>query len=176
MTNLEAVVIKRKAKRIGETSKPAIKIAEKPKPKPKRKPKPKPRVKKPKFVRENSMNVLVRDKRQIAMLNALELSLGVVTMACKHCGIDQSTHYRWLKQDEKYLNAVLAIEDITLDFAESHLHKQIRNGNVSATIFFLKTKGKKRGYIELTQIEEVKPTFEELKSLSDDDLQRILNE
>jgi len=110
------------------------------------------------------------------MIKALELSLGVVTTAAKHCGIDQSTHYKWMKQDEDYLNAVLAIEEITLDFAESQLHKQIRNGHVAATIFFLKTKGKKRGYIERTQIEDVKPTFEELKSLSDDDLQRILNE
>ena len=32
--------------------------------------------------------------------------------------------------------------------AESQLHKQILKGNTSATIFYLKTKGKNRGYVE----------------------------
>ena len=41
---------------------------------------------------------------------------------------------------------------MALDFAESQLHKQIQNGEVSSTIFYLKTKGKKRGYIERQEI------------------------
>ena len=45
------------------------------------------------------------------------------------------------------------IENVTLDFAESQLHEQIREGNVTATIFLLKTKGKKRGYIERQEIQ-----------------------
>ena len=44
------------------------------------------------------------------------------------------------------------LQDITLDFAESQLHKQIKDGNTTATIFLLKTKGKKRGYIERSEI------------------------
>ena len=35
---------------------------------------------------------------------------------------------------------------------ESHLHKLIRDGNPAATIFFLKTKGKNRGYVERQEI------------------------
>ena len=44
------------------------------------------------------------------------------------------------------------IENIALDFAESQLHKQISEGNTTATIFLLKTKGKKRGYVERQEI------------------------
>ena len=86
------------------------------------------------------------------MLKALEQSLGVVTVACKKADIPRSTYYKWLKEDEMFSMAVQEIENIALDFAESQLHKQIGDGNTSATIFYLKTKGKKRGYIERQEI------------------------
>ena len=44
------------------------------------------------------------------------------------------------------------IADITLDFVESQLHQQIKDKDTAATIFYLKTKGKKRGYIEKQEI------------------------
>lgn len=85
---------------------------------------------------------------QKAMIDALEQSLGIVTTACKMVDIDRQTHYNWLKEDEDYKAAVESIQDITLDFAESKLHSLIKNDDTTATIFYLKTKGKKRGYIE----------------------------
>ena len=89
-----------------------------------------------------------------AMIQALEKSLGVVTSACKAVGINRSTHYEWLKTDEEYKAAVEDVENIALDFAESQLHKQIKDGNTTGTIFYLKTKGKKRGYIERTEVQQ----------------------
>jgi len=86
-----------------------------------------------------------------AMLDALEKSLGIVSQACRIVGIDRGTHYNWLKNDEDYAKAVEALEDVTIDFAETQLHKQIKDGNTTATIFFLKTQGKRRGYIEKQQ-------------------------
>lgn len=85
------------------------------------------------------------------MLKALEKSMGVVSTAAKQTGIDRKTHYRWMK-DNKYKAQVEAIEDIALDFAETELYKQIRKGEVSSTIFYLKTKGKKRGYVEKQEV------------------------
>ena len=87
-----------------------------------------------------------------ALLDALEKSLGVVTTACKIVGIDRSTFYKYLKEDHDFAYAVKQIDDVTIDFAESQLHKQIKEGNTTATIFFLKTKGKKRGYWEKQEI------------------------
>lgn len=89
-----------------------------------------------------------------AMIQALEKSLGVVTSACKSVGINRSTHYEWLKTDEEYKKAVEDVENIALDFAESQLHKQIKDGNTAGTIFYLKTKGKKRGYVERQEIQQ----------------------
>ena len=87
-----------------------------------------------------------------AMIQALEKSLGIVTAACKLVGIDRKTHYNWMKGDDEYRTAVQDLNDVALDFAESHLHKLIKDGNPAATIFYLKTKGKERGYVERQEI------------------------
>ena len=88
------------------------------------------------------------------MLKALEKSLGVVTTACKFVAISRETHYRWLREDEDYKTAVDGISEIAIDFAESKLHDSIENGSDTAIIFYLKTKGKKRGYIERSEIDQ----------------------
>jgi hypothetical protein len=94
------------------------------------------------------------EQHKKAMLEALEQSLGIVTSACKKVGIGRTTHYEWLKTDEDYKKAVNSIEDIALDFAESQLHLQIQEGSTTSTIFYLKTKGKKRGYVERQEIQQ----------------------
>jgi hypothetical protein len=94
-----------------------------------------------------------RHIKKEAMLQALENSLGVVTVACKKTDTPRSTYYKWLKEDEEFAQAVKEIENIALDFAESQLHTQIKDGSTSATIFYLKTKGKKRGYIERSELD-----------------------
>lgn len=91
------------------------------------------------------------------MLDALERSLGIVSTACEKAGISRQTHYNWLKDDLEYKEAVRAIEERTIDFAESHLHALIKDKNPAATIFFLKTKGKNRGYVERQEIEVSEP-------------------
>lgn len=83
-----------------------------------------------------------------AMLSALEKSLGVVTSACRSAGVSRTQFYQWMKDDPDFQVSVIEIENIALDFVESQLHKQIGQGTTSATIFFLKCKGRKRGYIE----------------------------
>jgi len=85
------------------------------------------------------------------MLQALEKSLGIVTSACKVVGISRQTHYNWM-EDAEYKAAVMELGDVALDFAESKLHKLIDQGNPAATIFYLKTKGKERGYVERQEI------------------------
>lgn len=82
------------------------------------------------------------------MLEALEISLGVVTQAAKKVGINRGLHYRWMTEDPEYKNAVDSVEGVAIDFAESQLYKQIQGGNPASTIFYLKTKGRKRGYNE----------------------------
>lgn len=102
-------------------------------------------------IKKNKMNESRHIKKE-SLLAALEQSLGVVTVACKKAGIPRSTYYKWLKEDEMFSMAVQEIENVALDFAESQLHKQISENSTAATIFYLKTKGKKRGYVERQEI------------------------
>lgn len=118
------------------------------------------------------------DILKIQLVEALEKSLGVVTSACRMVGIHRSTFYEWYKKDLEFKEKVDSIQDITLDFVESQLHKQIQEGNVTATIFYLKTKGTKRGYIErqdhthhlkpFTHI-EIEQKFDDYEQIEDDD-------
>jgi hypothetical protein len=57
-----------------------------------------------------------------------------------------------MEADPEYKTAIQELGDVALDFAESKLHKLIDQGNPAATIFYLKTKGKNRGYIERQEI------------------------
>ena len=112
------------------------------------------------------------DTKKKAMIGALQQSLGVVTSACKAVGISRETHYKWFREDVDYKYQVEDLSNIALDFAESQLHNQIKNGSTPATIFYLKTKGKKRGYIERQEIqhENLEPlTIEIIDSTSEDE-------
>jgi hypothetical protein len=88
-----------------------------------------------------------------AMIAALESSLGVVSPACHQAGVSRTQHYEWLNIDEDYKKQVESIADIAIDFAESKLHARIKSGDTASIIFYLKTKGKKRGYVEKTETE-----------------------
>lgn len=115
------------------------------------------------------------DIRKKAFIDALEKSLGVVTIACRSIGLHRSTFYDWMRDDPDFKSLVDDLNEVTLDFAESELHKQIRDGSTAATIFYLKTKGKKRGYIERSDI-NMTTNAPDFSALSTDQIIDLLNE
>lgn len=88
-----------------------------------------------------------------AMIEALQASLGIVKTACQEVGIVRQTHYNWMEADPEYKAAVESIAEDAIDFVESKLHQKINEGDTTSIIFFMKTKGKKRGYIERQELE-----------------------
>lgn len=91
-------------------------------------------------------------QKKKALIEALEKTLGIVTTACKIVSIDRSTFYKYVNEDEDFAKAVKDVENITFDFVESQLHKQIKDNNTASTIFYAKTKMKNRGYVERQEI------------------------
>jgi hypothetical protein len=57
-----------------------------------------------------------------------------------------------LEKDEEFKAAMDAVAESNIDLAEKSLMQQIKDGNPTSTIFYLKTKGKKRGYIETQEL------------------------
>jgi len=91
--------------------------------------------------------------RKKLMLNALQKTLYNVTAACTIAEVPRRTFYTWLEDDPEFKRAVEEVPEIALDFAEQALLKKIKGGDTIATIFYLKTKGKKRGYVEKQEID-----------------------
>ena len=83
---------------------------------------------------------------KLNMLEALEKSLGIVTNALKISGTAKTTFYEWMKNDEAFAKEVNDVGNTALDFAESKLFNQIKDNNHSSTQFYLKNKGRDRGY------------------------------
>ena len=83
---------------------------------------------------------------KLNMLEALEKSLGIVTNALKISGTAKTTYHRWIKEDEAFAKDVKEVGNTALDFAESKLFSQIKDNNHSSTQFYLKNKGRERGY------------------------------
>lgn len=109
------------------------------------------------------------------MIEALEMSLGVVTSAVKAVGIHRSTHYEWYNEDPEYRKAVDDVVNVSLDFAETQLFQSMKDQNVTAVIFYLKTKGKQRGYIERSEF-EFKKGEPDLSELTTDEIRAMLND
>lgn len=93
------------------------------------------------------------DTLKSKMIQALIEAKGNVTNACQSVGIARQTHYEWCKEDEGYKSDVDGVLDVAIDYVENKLFERIEDGDTTATIFYLKTIGKRRGYVEKAEID-----------------------
>lgn len=112
------------------------------------------------------------DNKKKQILEALELHNGIISAACKSIQMPRSTFYNWKDTDEEFAKAVEEINEVAIDYVESKLFEKIEGvwiGNEeseegstkvyktppsdTAIIFYLKTKAKKRGYVERSEVQ-----------------------
>jgi len=101
------------------------------------------------------------------LLKALEKSLGIVSTACQNVGISRTTYYKYYADDKDFKQSVDNISELAIDCAESKLFELIKSGNITATIFYLKTKGKKRGYVEKQENKDNSNNITGIRLISD---------
>lgn len=85
-----------------------------------------------------------------------------ITAACAALNITRQTFYTRKAKSKKLQELIEEADESLLDFAESKLIEHINNNDITSLIFFLKTKGKKRGYVERTEHDVYANPFQEL--------------
>jgi hypothetical protein len=112
------------------------------------------------------------------MIHCLTENKGNVTNASKAVGIAPKTHYEWCKNDDDYKTEVDAVLNVAIDYVENKLFERIEQGDTTATIFYLKTIGKRRGYVERAEVtgkdgKDLIPEKADLSKLSKDELKQM---
>lgn len=92
------------------------------------------------------MRITEADNRKQNLLAALREARGIVSVA--RAGVARRTFYNWLDTDKDFKLSVEDVNEEAVDFVEGKLLERIEGGAERSIIFFLKTRGKKRGYKE----------------------------
>lgn len=121
------------------------------------------------------MTHIKRQKLKESFLEAYESSACNVSISCKKIGISRNAFYEWKKEDLQFAEDCKEREESLIDFAETMLYKGIKEGKTAELIFFLKTKGQSRGYVEKQQY-HVSHDEPDLSGLSTEDLMGIIAE
>lgn len=87
-----------------------------------------------------------------SIAGALQKAGGVVADAAKLLGVARRTLHKRLAVSAALRGIRDEAREETLDLAESKLLAKIREGNLIACIFYLKTQGRSRGYVERSEI------------------------
>lgn len=108
------------------------------------------------------------DNNKKRFIEVLKKSRGIISSACESVDMSRQTYYNWLEADPEFKQAVDDVQESMIDFVESKLMQKIngievldhKSGEVydlppsdTAIIFYLKTKGKKRGYVERQEVD-----------------------
>ena len=111
---------------------------------------------------------------------ALRASAGIFSAAAQKIGCAPNTIRNYVDRHVELQEVVEEVREGTLDLAESQLLKAMGDGNLTACIFFLKCKGKHRGYVERQEMTGPGGTplvlrVADITDLSDDALRTIVN-
>jgi len=108
------------------------------------------------------------DIRKAQFLKAFPRKNYHISRTCTDVEISRRTYYDWMENDPDFKADIEALEEADIDDAEDSL-RTLRKGipkrkadgtfdgwiskpDVTANIFYLKTKGRKRGYEETTKV------------------------
>ena len=82
----------------------------------------------------------------------IEEYMGNLSLVARKLGVSRTTVYRFM-ESKPTLKVVLAdAREKMIDNVESKLYSKALDGDTTAMIFFLKTQGKGRGYVERQEV------------------------
>lgn len=86
------------------------------------------------------------------IIDALREKHGNLSAAARYLGCDRHTINRYIQQYPTVKAVADEERETLIDFAENQLFQQVKDGNITAIIFTLKTIGKSRGYVERQEV------------------------
>ncbi len=89
-----------------------------------------------------------REETCARIIKAINESSGLLTLAAKKAGLGYRTVCRYVADFPSVKEAAFEAHERMLDFTESKLYEKIKGGDNACIIFYLKTQGKARGFIE----------------------------
>lgn len=94
------------------------------------------------MAKRNAVSSRMEEEKRI-LLQQIERT-PIVQVACEKAGIGRSTYYRWIADDGKFAKdsrdaLARGIQSMN-DMAESQLLKNVRDGNMSAIAFWLRSR------------------------------------
>lgn len=105
---------------------------------------------------------MIRKVTDAEIAKVYEKKLCNISATCSALGITRKTFYSRREKSKTLQKLLEDAEESLLDWAETKLVGHIEDGDITSLIFFLKTKGKKRGYVEKTENDVNINGFEEL--------------
>lgn len=93
-----------------------------------------------------------REQTALRIIDAIRESSGLLTLAAKKAGLGYTTIWRYTQDYPSVKQAVIEAKERMIDFAEGKLYENIKEGDNTAIIFYLKTQAKHRGYIERAEV------------------------
>jgi hypothetical protein len=86
------------------------------------------------------------------LIEAMIKCHGVVTTACAAVGISRNQFYQYYNNDPQFKEEIDEIQDINLDFVEDKLFENIADKDRASIFFYLRYRGRKRGYIDSSDL------------------------
>ena len=125
---------------------------------------------------DNTESVLSKKKERTVdkIIKALKETNGLQSMAAQRAGVSVRTINRYANEFPSVAQAVKDAKEAMLDFTEAKLFQLIRDGDKIAIMFYLKTQGKARGYIERQEVVSTDGTSNRAEEFSDDELAAII--
>jgi hypothetical protein len=108
------------------------------------------------------------------VLAAIGRATGNVSAAAKALGVTRQTLYTFIEENPVAVAALKEARETMLDEAESVLYRKALDGSTAELLFFLKTQGKGRGYVERSELTGADGGPVALKDVPDDELDRRL--
>jgi AcrR family transcriptional regulator len=100
---------------------------------------------------------------------------GNLSMVARKLGVSRTTLYRFLSDKPTVKQALEEAREKMIDNVESKLYSKALAGDTTAMIFFLKTQGKQRGYIERQEVTGADGGPVQTKAVSDEQHNRAIS-